>query len=206
MTDQVPRLQPANRAAWRKWLRAHHAKSTGVWLVFLKGPERQLPYADSVEEALCFGWIDSLLRPIDGQSYMQLFTPRKPKSNWSALNKRRVKDLIARKLMAPAGLAKIAEAKKNGSWTKLDAVEAMIIPPDFAKALAANRKARAFFDSLAPSSRKGILYWINSVKSAELRASRIAHAVAQHARGLRPAHHEQWLAKTRAAAKARNKL
>ncbi len=206
MADQVPRFQPANRAAWRKWLRAHHAKSTGVWLVFLKGPDRQLAYADSVEEALCFGWIDSLLRPIDARSYMQLFTPRKPKSNWSALNKRRVEDLIARKLMAPAGLAKIAEAKKNGSWTKLDAVEAMIMPPDFAQALAANPKAKAFFDSLAPSSRKGILYWISGVKSPELRASRIAHAVAQNAKGLRPAHHEKWIAKTREAAKARNAL
>lgn len=206
MTGQVPRFQPANRAAWRKWLRAQHAKSTGVWLVFLKGPDRQLTYADSVEEALCFGWIDSLMRPIDGRSYMQLFTPRKPKSNWSALNKRRVKDLLARKLMAPAGLAKIAEAKKNGSWTKLDAVEAMIIPPDFAQALAANRKAKAFFDSLAPSSRKGILYWINGVKSPELRASRIAHAVTQNAKGLRPAHQEKWMAKTREAAKARNTL
>lgn len=206
MTGQVPRFQPANRAAWRKWLRAQHAKSTGVWLVFLKGPDRQLTYADSVEEALCFGWIDSLMRPIDGRSYMQLFTPRKPKSNWSALNKRRVKDLLARKLMAPAGLAKIAEAKKNGSWTKLDAVEAMIIPPDFAQALAGNRKAKAFFDSLAPSSRKGILYWINGVKSPELRASRIAHAVTQNAKGLRPAHQEKWMAKTREAAKARNTL
>ncbi len=82
----------------------------------------------------------------------------------------------------------------------------MIIPPDFAQALAANPKAKAFFDSLAPSSRKGILYWISGVKSPELRASRIAHAVAQNAKGLRPAHHEKWIAKTREAAKARNAL
>lgn len=202
---RVPRFQPADRAAWRRWLRANHAKVTGVWLVFLKGPERQLPYADAVEEALCFGWIDSLLRPIDARSYMQLFTPRKPKSNWSALNKRRVADLMARKLMAARGLAAIDAAKKNGSWTRLDAVAAMTIPPDFARALAANRKAKAFFDALAPSSRKGILYWINGVKSPELRASRVAHAVTQSAKGLRPAHQEKWLAKTKAAAKTRRK-
>ena len=206
MTDQVARFHPANRAEWRRWLRKNHAKVTGVWLVFLKGPERQLAYADSVEEALCFGWIDSLMRPIDARSYMQLFTPRKPKSNWSALNKRRVGDLVTRKLMAAPGLAAVDIAKKNGSWTRLDAVEALTIPADFARALAANRKAKAFFDALAPSSRKGILYFINGVKSPDLRASRIAHAVSQSAKGLRPAHQEKWLAKTKAAAKTRKKV
>jgi len=206
VTDHVPRVQPANRAAWRRWLRANHAKSTGIWMVFLKGAERQLTYEDAVEEALCFGWIDSLMRPIDARSYRQLFTPRKPKSNWSALNKRRVASLIERKLMAAPGLAKIDAAKRNGSWTKLDAVEAMIVPPDLARALAANRKAKAFFDALSPSSRKGILYWVTGVKTPELRAKRVAHAVAQAARGLRPSHHEAWLAKTKAAAKARQKI
>ena len=169
-----------------------------MWLVFLKGAERQLPYADAVEEALCFGWIDSLMRPIDGRSYMQLFTPRKAKSNWSALNKTRVASLIDRGLMARAGLAAVEHAKKVGTWTALDHVEALAMPPDFAKALNAKKKARAFFDSLAPSHRKGILYWINGVKSPEKRAERIAHAVSQAAKGLRPAHHEAWLAKTRA--------
>ena len=206
MTGEVrPRYQPKDRPDWRAWLRKHHATATGVWLVFLKGPERQLTYADSVEEALCYGWIDSKLMPIDARSYMQLFTPRKPKSAWSALNKRRIKDLIARKLMAAPGLAKVAAAKKDGSWTKIDAVEAMTIPPDLARALAANARARAFFDSVAPSSRKGMLYWIDGVKSAGLRADRIAHVVSQCARGLRPAHQEKWLAKTREATKARKK-
>lgn len=200
------RYQPANRAAWRQWLRANHAKSTAVWMVFLKGDERQLSYEDAVEEALCFGWIDSLMRPIDGRSYLQLFTPRKPKSNWSAPNKRRVASLIERKLMAAPGLAKIEEAKRNGSWTTLDAVEAMIVPPDLARALAGNRKAKAFFDSLAPSSRKGILYWVSGVKTPEFRAKRVAHAVAQAAKGLRPSHHEAWLAKTKAAATSRKKV
>lgn len=174
-----------------------------MWLVFRKGDARQLTYADSVEEALCFGWIDSLMRPINERTYMQLFTPRKPKSNWSALNKQRVEMLLARKRMAAAGLKAVAVAKDNGSWTRLDAVEAMIIPPDFARALNANRKARAFFDAQSPSNRKGILYWINGVKSAEKRAERIAHAVAQAAKGLRPAHWEKQLAKAKAAAQAR---
>jgi len=199
----LPEFEPMSRADWRRWLRANHATSTGVWLVFRKGAERQLTYADSVEEALCFGWIDSTLRPIDDRRYRQWFTPRKPKSNWSALNKRRVDTLIAGQQMTRAGLAKIEAAKQDGSWTRLDAVEAMIIPADLTKALAANRKAQAFFDASAPSSRKGALYWINSVKSAELRAKRIAHVVAQAAKGLRPDHQERALAKGKAAAKAR---
>ena len=205
MPQQVTRYEPDNRAAWRAWLRANHATSTGIWLVFLKGAERQIKYAEAVEEALCFGWIDSLMRPIDGRTYMQLFTPRKPRSHWSALNKRRIEDLIARKLMAAPGLAKIEAAKKDGSWTLIDAVEALTIPPDLARAFAANKKAKAFFDSLPPSSRKGILHWINNVKTPELRAARVAHAVSQNAKGLRPMHQEQWLAKTKAAAKARKK-
>jgi uncharacterized protein YdeI (YjbR/CyaY-like superfamily) len=197
VTDQVPKYQPDNRAAWRKWLRANHRKSTGVWLVFLKGAERQLTYADSVEEALCFGWIDSLMRPIDGRSYMQLFTPRKPKSNWSALNKKRVASLIERKLMTAAGQAKIDLAKANGSWTRIDAVEALVVPPDVARALGAKPKAKAFFESLAPSNRKAVLYWITGVKNPEKRAERIAHTVSQALIGLRPAHYEKWLANSR---------
>lgn len=190
-----PSFEPKNRADWRKWLRANHAKAPGVWLVFLKGAERQLTYADSVEEALCYGWIDSTLRPIDARRYRQMFTPRKKKSTWSALNKRRVEALVAAGRMAAPGLAKIEAAKQDGSWTSLDAVEAMIVPPDLARALAANRKAKAFFDASAPSSRKGALHWINSVKSPELRAKRIAHVVSQAAKGLRPEHQERALLK-----------
>ena len=203
MTDQVPRYQPEHRAAWRKWLRANHAKSKGVWLVFLKGGERQITYNDAVEEGLCFGWIDSLMRSVDERSYIQLFTPRKPKSKWSGLNKRRAEDLIKRKLMAAPGLAKIEAAKKDGSWSAHDAVEAMQVPPDLARALARNKKAKAFFETCAPSSRKGMLYYVAGVKSLELRARRIAHVVAQCAKRLRPAHQEAWLAKTRKAKPAK---
>jgi uncharacterized protein YdeI (YjbR/CyaY-like superfamily) len=197
VTDQVPRHQPANRAAWRRWLRANHRTSSGVWLVFLKGEARQLTYADAVEEALCFGWIDSLLRPMDERSYMQWFTPRRPKSKWSALNKTRVASLIDRGLMTPAGQAAIDAAKKNGSWTLLDAVEALTVPPDLKRALAARPRASRFFDGLAPSSRKAILHWINDAKKPEKRAERVAHTVSQALKGLRPARYEEWLAKSR---------
>lgn len=201
----VPRFEPDDRAAWRRWLRAQHRTARGVWMVFRKGAARQITYEAAVEEALCFGWIDSLMRPLDDARYMQLFTPRKPKSNWSALNKRRVEALIARKQMTKAGLAKIEAAKQDGSWTRHDAVEAMTIPPDLGKALAANRKAGAVFEAWPPSTRKGVLYWITGVKSADLRATRIAHVVAQAAKGLRPGHQEAALAKGKAAAKARRK-
>ena len=204
MTDQViARFEPDSRAAWGHWQSEIHKRSRGVWMVFRKGTARQITYDAAVEEALCFGWIDSLLRPIDELRYMQLFTPRKPKSNWSGLNKRRIEALIASKLMTKAGIEKIDAAKQDGSWTRLDAVEAMVIPLDLKKALAGNRKAKAFFVASAPSTRKGALYWINSVKSPELRAKRIAHVVSQAAKGLRPEHQENALAKGKAAAKAR---
>ena len=198
MTSQLPRFQPASRADWRKWLRANHGKSTGVWMVFLKGKDRQLSYDDAVEEALCFGWIDSLTKSLDERAYLQLFTPRKPKSAWASSNKKRVERLIASRRMTRAGLEKIEAAKKDGSWTKLDAVEAMTVPPDLAKALARAKKAKAFFDALAPSTRKGIMYWVTSVKNPALRAERVAHTVSQAAMGLRPEPIEKWFAKSRA--------
>ena len=196
MTDQVPLFQPQDRADWRKWLRANHAKSTGIWLVYLKGSERQLSYNDAVEEALCFGWIDSLMKTIDTRSCRQLFTPRKPRSAWSALNKKRVASLIERKLMAAPGLARIDEAKKNGMWVARDQVEAMTVPADLQRALAANRKAQAFFDSCAPSSRKAMLYFVTGVKNPELRAKRVADVVAKCEKGLRPTM-EGWVKKKR---------
>ena len=207
MTGEVfPDFEPADRAGWRKWLRANHATSRGVWLVFLKGADRQLTYAESVEEALCFGWIDSTMRPIDERRYRQMFTPRKPKSSWSALNKRRIEALVASGRMAAPGQAKIDAAKKDGSWTQIDAVEAMVIPPDLARAFARNKKAQAFFDRSAPSSRKGALHWINNVKSPELRAERIAHVVSQAAKGLRPSHQENALAKRKKHGNVNGKL
>lgn len=168
-----------DRASWRKWLKTNHAKSAGVWLIFDKQSTRRdrLPYADAVEEALCFGWIDSTLRPLDERQYMQLFTPRKPKSSWSKVNKERVTRLIEQKLMQPAGTAAIAEAKRNGSWTKIDAVESLTVPPDLEKALAANRAALANFNAFPKSARKGYLHWVQNCKRPETRAERIRTVV-----------------------------
>jgi uncharacterized protein YdeI (YjbR/CyaY-like superfamily) len=180
-----PEFQPKDRAHWRRWLQTHHASSKGVTLIYVKKPVRSLPYADAVEEALCFGWIDSVLRPMDEIRYGQLFTPRKPKSGWSALNKRRVEAMIADGLMTNAGLAKIEAAKQDGSWTRLDHIEQLTIPPDLEKALKRNAKARSRFDSLTPSQRKIFLYYLHGVKREDLRAQWLKESVERLAAGAR---------------------
>lgn len=169
----------ASRPAWRRWLARNGAKSPGIWLVYDKKSSRaeRLAYADAVEEALCYGWIDSTLRSLDDGRYMQLFTPRKPKSTWSRLNKTRVARLIEEGLMAPAGLAVIETAKANGSWTALDSVEAFEMPDDLAAAFAKNPTAARNFAAFAPSSRKAYLHWVRQAVRPETRAARIAEVV-----------------------------
>ena len=177
------RVEPKNRAAWRKWLEKHHASSPGILLVYVKQPRRSIPYADAVEEALCFGWIDSTIYPIDATRYMQLFTPRKPKSGWSKLNKTRAAALIENGLMAAAGLAVIEAAKRGGWWTALDHVEAMTLPAELERAFAKNRTARTTFHTLAPFSRKTYLYYINNAKRPETRAKRVAQIIERLTQG-----------------------
>ncbi|HYE17317.1 MAG TPA: YdeI/OmpD-associated family protein [Tepidisphaeraceae bacterium] len=175
----TPQVHPRTRKAWRTWLAKHHARSQGIWLLFEKAAanKNRLPYADAVEEALCFGWIDATLRSLGDHTYVQWFCPRKANSVWSKLNKTRVEKLIAANLMTPAGLKCIETAKANGKWTHLDTVEAGQVPDDLATALANVAGARAHFDSLSPSARKIFLYNIQLVKRSETRARKIAEAV-----------------------------
>jgi uncharacterized protein YdeI (YjbR/CyaY-like superfamily) len=172
----------ADRAAWRRWLAENHATSPGIWLVFDKKSSRldRLAYGDAVEEALCYGWIDSTVRTLDDARYVQLMAPRKPKSTWSRSNKVRVERLIAQGLMAAPGLASIERARANGAWESLDAVEALEVPKDLAKALRALPGAAKNFAAFSPSARKGYLHWISQAKRPETRAHRVAH-VAQFA-------------------------
>lgn len=172
-------LHAKDRKTWRAWLVKYHAKLKEIWLVFYKKHTGKptVSYEDAVQEALCFGWIDSTVRKLDEERYMQLFTPRKTGSNWSDLNKRRVKTLIEQGLMAEAGLRKIEEAKKNGSWRNLDAVEKLKVPPDLLKALSANGRAKKNFESLSPSRKKQFLYWIASAKTEVTRKKRINETV-----------------------------
>ena len=183
-----PRITSKSRKAWRFWLQKHHASSTGIWLVFAK-KHSKLPtvsYNDAVEEALCFGWIDGLMNPLDETYYMQLFTPRKPKSGWAASNKKRVAKLIEAGLMTEAGMKLIELAKKTGTWTALDAVEAMTMPDDFLGALKKTAVAKKGFDAYSPSVKKQCLYYINDAKRPETRARRIALLVEKAAAGRKP--------------------
>ncbi|HEV7991795.1 MAG TPA: YdeI/OmpD-associated family protein [Gemmatimonadaceae bacterium] len=168
-----------SRPAWRRWLAKNGARSPGIWLIYDKKSNKpdRLAYADAVEEALCHGWIDSTLRSLDDTRYMQLFTPRKPKSTWSKLNKTRVTRLIDEGHMAPPGLAAIEIAKANGSWSSLDSVEALEIPDDLASAFAKNPKAARNFAAFSPSSRKGYLHWVRQAVRPETRAERIVVTV-----------------------------
>lgn len=178
-TDTYLQVQPANRAAWRQWLQQHHSSSPGVWLVYCKKASGQpsVTYAEAVEEALCFGWIDSHPRKLDADRTQLLFTPRKPKSGWSRVNKERLERLEAAGQLMPAGLAAIARAKQNGAWESLDAAEAGLIPDDLAAALAVNAPAAQHFAAFSTSARKMILTWVLGAKQPETRARRISETV-----------------------------
>jgi uncharacterized protein YdeI (YjbR/CyaY-like superfamily) len=173
--SELETVYAESRSAWRQWLTEHHDRARGVWLVYykVKSGRPSVTYSEAVKEALCFGWIDSKVQSLDEERYRQIFTPRKPKSVWSKLNKQYLEELIAAGLMTEAGLAKIAAAQQDGSWASLDAIEALTIPPDLAEALAANAIAKQAFDAFSNSTKKNILYWISSAKRPETRLKRI---------------------------------
>lgn len=168
-------IHPRTRAAWRAWLEEHHGRIEGVWLIsYKKGTGKpRLEYEDAVEEALCFGWIDSKPGKLDDERSMLWFAPRQPGSNWARTNRERVERLTAAGLMRPAGLAKVEAAKRYGTWTALEAIDALQIPPDLTAALAANGAAGQHFTAFPRSVKRGILEWIASARKPETRAKRI---------------------------------
>ncbi|MCR9129956.1 MAG: YdeI/OmpD-associated family protein [Alphaproteobacteria bacterium] len=182
-----PPVEVTRREELRAWLEANHDRSGSIWLVTYKAadPVRHVPYEVVVEEALCFGWIDSLPRKLDDARSMLRLSPRKPGSAWSALNKQRVERLQAAGLMAPAGLAVVEAAKADGSWSFLDDVEAGIIPDDFAAMLDAHAPARAEFEKFPRSVRRGLLEWIKQARTPQTRARRIAETARLAQRGER---------------------
>ncbi|RCJ23344.1 hypothetical protein A6S26_01980 [Nostoc sp. ATCC 43529] len=179
LNNEFPTFCPNNREEWRKWLEKNHLTSSGVWLIYykVKSGKPSVRYSEAVKEALCFGWIDSKVKSLDAERYMQIFTPRKPKSVWSKLNKQYIEELIEEGLIAKAGLEKIAIAKQNGSWNSLDAIEALTIPSDLNQALQANKTAKDYFEAFSNSSKKNILFWIESAKRPETRLKRIEQTV-----------------------------
>ncbi len=185
--DDAPHFQADDRDTWRAWLEANHGTSRGVWLVTWRARSGRagLDYEAAVEEALCFGWVDSTGGRVDEDRGKLYFARRKPRSAWAATNKARVERLIAQGRMTPAGLAAIEQAKANGSWEILDSVEQLEVPDDLTAALAAHPPADANFAAFPPSVRKQMLWWVVSARRPETRATRIQHVADAAARNER---------------------
>lgn len=182
-----PIYHAESRAQWRRWLELHHQQERGVWLCSWRTVTGRpiCPYPQVVEEALCFGWIDATANTLDQERGLQLVTPRKAKSSWTRLNRRRVADMEAAGLITDAGRRAVTVAQANGWWTILDPVEDLIEPPDLTAALDADAAARANWDRFPPSARKQMLFWIVSAAKADTRARRIETIVQQAAAGVR---------------------
>jgi uncharacterized protein YdeI (YjbR/CyaY-like superfamily) len=184
-------IHPLTRADWREWLEQHHTQVEGVWLIRYKvaSGKSRMDYEEAVEEAICFGWIDSKPNKLDEERSMLWFAPRKAGTGWSRINKARIEKLLAAGLMAPAGLAKVEAAKQDGSWNALDSIEELEIPPDLGEALAADPVANQYFDAFPRSVKRGILEWIAAAKKPETRLKRIAETVELAAKNIRA---NQW--------------
>ena len=185
--DEAPQVHADDRTTWRSWLEANHATSSGVWVVTWRprSGRQGLEYEAAIEEALCFGWVDSTAGTVDEERGKLYFAPRKPRGGWAATNKVRIERLIAEGRMAPAGLAAIERAKADGSWEVLDSVERLEVPEDLVAALGASPPAAINFAAFPPSARKNLLAWVAFAKRPETRAARIRQIAAAAARNER---------------------
>jgi uncharacterized protein YdeI (YjbR/CyaY-like superfamily) len=179
---------PYDKQDWRKWLELNHNKKEAVWLIFYKKKSSNfnLNWSESVDEALCFGWIDSVKRPIDIEKYKQYFSKRKANSTWSKINKDKVDYLISENLMQEAGYKTIEIAKKNGSWSILDEVEALVIPEDLKKEFNERVGSLEYYESLSKSVKKILLAWVVLAKRTETRQKRIIEVAENASRKLKP--------------------
>jgi uncharacterized protein YdeI (YjbR/CyaY-like superfamily) len=183
----MPIFHAESRVAWRAWLAANHAVERGVWLCSWKSDtgKPRCPYPDAVEEAICFGWIDSTVNVLDDERALQLMTPRKAKSGWTRLNRRRAAAMEEAGLMTDAGRRSIEVARANGWWTIYDPVEDLVEPDELAAALDAEPDARRHWDGFPPSARKMMLWWVISAARPETRLRRITTIVDEAAHGRR---------------------
>jgi len=184
----VENYSPINKKDWREWLELNHKKKDAVWVIFYKKKSLNynLSWSESVDEAICYGWIDSTKRTIDEEKYKQYFSKRKTKSNWSKVNKNKVKTLIDQGLMKEEGYKSIEIAKENGSWTILDSVEELVIPEDLKEKLANYKGSTEYFENLSKSVKKGLLYWVVSAKRKETRQKRILEIAENASENLKP--------------------
>jgi len=174
---ELPIVEAPDQPAWRRWLEANHAEVDGVWLKFAKkaSPAQTVTYAEAVEEALCFGWIDGQARGHDEHFYLQRFTPRRARSKWSQINREKAERLIAEGRMSPAGLAQVEAAKADGRWEAAYPAQSQArVPEDFQRALDARPAANEFFATLSGGARYAFLYRLHNVSRPDARAKRIA--------------------------------
>ncbi|KPE52936.1 YdeI/OmpD-associated family protein [Chryseobacterium indologenes] len=183
-----PTVYVSTKAEWRQWLQENHQTETSIWLVCntKKSGLPSISWSELVDEALCFGWIDSTRKTIDEYSFVQLFSKRKPNSTWSKINKEKVKKLIDSQMMTEAGYETIKTAKQNGSWTLLDSVEKLDIPQDLNEAFENYSGSRDYFMSLSKSIKKMLLQWIVLAKRPETRKKRIDEIAELAAQGKKP--------------------
>ncbi|MCC9070321.1 YdeI/OmpD-associated family protein [Flavobacterium sp. F-65] len=179
MAKEVETYCPQSRTEWRQWLENNYQSKHSVWLVYYtkKSKLPSISWSEAVDEALCFGWIDSTKKKVDDSSFIQYFSKRKPKSIWSKINKEKIQLLIDSKRMTKAGFESVEVAKKNGSWTVLDEVEELIIPEDLEKVFKKHKDSKDYFLSLSKSTRKIMLSWIVLAKRQETRQKRINEVV-----------------------------
>lgn len=189
--DGIATFHAPDQQAWRNWLEANHNTAKKLWLIIFRkhSPTPSIMYNEAVDEALCFGWIDSKSNKRDEESFYQFFAKRNPKSNWSKVNKDKVSRLLAEGRIAPAGQAMIDLAKETGTWTALDDVEAMVIPDDLLAALTENAPAYEYFVAFPRSVKRGILEWINTAKQPETRQKRVFETALKAAQNIRA---NQW--------------
>lgn len=186
--EEMDTYCPKNQTEWRKWLEINHQKKQSVWLVYFKSSTKiaSISWSEAVDEALCFGWIDSTKKTMDNERYMQYFSKRKPNSIWSRINKNKVEYLISENLMQEAGYKTIEIAKENGSWFILDEVEALIIPKDLKKELDKRLGSLEFYENLSKSEKKILLGWVILAKRPETRQKRIIEIAENASRNATP--------------------
>jgi uncharacterized protein YdeI (YjbR/CyaY-like superfamily) len=179
MKKEIETFYPKSRQEWRDWLQVNHDKKQSIWLIYYKKKSNKptVIYSEAVDEALCFGWIDSKAKPIDEHTFMQFFSRRKEKSVWSKVNKEKIERLISEGQMSKAGFEIIKKAKENGSWSILDEAEALIIPPDLEIEFQKKPNAKDYFLSLSRSDKRNILQWLVLAKRQETREKRIFEIV-----------------------------
>lgn len=176
----VEELYVTKREQWRAWLEKNCGTAKEVWLVYYKmhTGKPSIPYGDSVEEALCFGWIDGIIKKLDDEKFGRKFMPRNIKSKWSESNKKRAEKMILQRKMTEAGMIRIREAKENGEWSTVHVrSKELIIPSFFEEALTKNKKAFEYFNSLVPSYKRNFVGWVSDAKQEKTRMKRLAEAM-----------------------------